>query len=149
MRASPFDRVTEASALGTALDGADAFLCHDRGNWWPGGDRPSAGRAFLRWGEVFMVRQNINRISAIALLVMSLLAFTLVLVAVAAGWNADMTDEGSAAHIFIFLSLCRLPLIGAFLITADRKRFSLVATILSLQVAAITLVFGPVAFFKL
>ena len=96
-----------------------------------------------------MVRQNINRISAIALLVMSLLAFTLVLVAVAAGWNADMTDEGSAAHIFHLLIALQLPLIGAFLITADRKRFSLVATILSLQVAAITLVFGPVAFFKL
>jgi len=95
-----------------------------------------------------MLRKKINRISAIAPLVMSALAFILVLIAVATGWDAGRTDEGSAAHIFHLLIL-QLPFVVAFLLTADWKRVMRVAATLSFQVAAIALAFGPVAYFKL
>ena len=96
-----------------------------------------------------MPRQQINRISAIAPFVMSLLAFTLVPVAVATGWDQGTKDEGSAAHIFHLLIALQIPFILAFLVTSDWKRFMRVAGILSLQAAAVVLAFGPVAFFKL
>lgn len=96
-----------------------------------------------------MLRREINRIGAIAPPIMSLLAFCLVLIAVGTGWVAGMTDEGSAAHIFQLLIALQLPLIVAFLVTADWKQFLRVAVILSFQVAAIAFAFGPVAFFKL
>jgi hypothetical protein len=96
-----------------------------------------------------MPHREINRISAIAPPVMSLLAFILVLVAVATGWDTGMTDEGSAAHIFQLLIALQLPFIVAFLVTADWKRFMRVAATVSFHVAAIAFAFGPVAFFKL
>jgi hypothetical protein len=96
-----------------------------------------------------MLRQKINRMSAIAPLAMSVLAFILVLVAVATGWDAGKTDEGSAAHIFHLLIALQLPFIVAFLATADWKRFMRVVATVSFQVAAIALAFGPVHFFKL
>jgi uncharacterized membrane protein len=96
-----------------------------------------------------MLRKKINRISAIAPLVMSALAFILVLIAVASGWDAGRTDEGSAAHIFHLLIALQLPFVVAFLLTADWKRVMRVAATLSFQVAAIALAFGPVAYFKL
>jgi hypothetical protein len=96
-----------------------------------------------------MRRQQINRVSAIAPFVMSLSAFILVLVAVAAGWDKGMTDEGSAAHLFQLLIALQIPFILAFLVTADWKRFVRVAGIVSLQAAAVALAVGPVAVFKL
>ena len=96
-----------------------------------------------------MHRQKINRISAIAPFVMSLSAFVLVLVAVATGWEKGIKDEGSAAHIFHLLITLQIPFILAFLVTADWERFMRVASIISLQSAAVALAFGPVAFFKL
>ena len=50
-----------------------------------------------------MPRQKVNQISAITPFVMSLLAFVLVLVSVATGWDRGTKDEGSAAHIFHLL----------------------------------------------
>jgi hypothetical protein len=96
-----------------------------------------------------MPRQKINRISAIAPFLMSLSAFILVLVAVATGWDKGAKDEGSAAHIFHLLIALQIPFILAFLVAADWKRFMRVAGVVSLQAAAVALVFGPVAFFKL
>ena len=96
-----------------------------------------------------MLRKKINRISAIAPLVMSALAFILVLIAVATGWDAGRTDEGSAAHIFHLLIALQLPFVVAFLLTADWKRVMRVAATLSFQVTAIALAFGTVAYFKL
>src|SRR5580700_4838952 len=72
--------------------------------------------------EALMPRQKINRISAIAPLVMSLSAFILVLVAVATGWGKGAEDEGSAAHIFQLLIGLQMPFILAFLVTADCRR---------------------------
>ncbi len=96
-----------------------------------------------------MFRQKIHRISAIVPVAMSLLAFTLVLVAVATGWEAGMTDEGTAAHIFQLLIALQIPFIIAFLVTSDWKQFARLSSTLCLQVGAIALAFAPVAFFKL
>ena len=96
-----------------------------------------------------MHRQKVNQISAVAPFVMSLLAFVLVLVSVATGWDRGKQDEGSAVHIFHLLIALQIPLIFAFLLTADWKRFMRVAGIVSLHAAAVALSFGPVALFKL
>jgi len=96
-----------------------------------------------------MSRQKINRIGTIAPVVMSLLAFGLVLLAVATGWDKDMKDEGAAAHIFQLLVALQIPFILAFLVTADWRRFRPILVILSIQVAALALAFGPVAYFRL
>jgi hypothetical protein len=96
-----------------------------------------------------MLRQKINGISAIAPLVMSAMAFILVLIAVANGWEVGSTDEGAAAHTFHLLIVLQLPFVVAFLITADWKRIMRVAATLGFQVVAIALDFAPVHFFKL
>ena len=96
-----------------------------------------------------MLCKKINRVSAIAPLVMSALAFVLVLIAVGTGWDAGRTDEGSAAHIFHLLIALQLPFVVTYLLTANWKRLMPVAFTLSCQVVAIALAFAPVAYFKL
>jgi cell division protein FtsW (lipid II flippase) len=94
-------------------------------------------------------RQEINRIGAIAPVVLSLLAFGLVIVAVATGWGMDMKDEGAATHIFHLLIALLIPLMLAFLATADWRRFGATLFIVSIQVVALALAFGPVHYFRL
>ena len=96
-----------------------------------------------------MSRQQINRIGAIAPVVMSLSAFALVIVAVATGWGMDMKDEGAAAHIFQLLVALQIPFMLAFLVTADWRRLRPILVTVSVQVAALALAFGPVLYFKL
>ena len=95
-----------------------------------------------------MFRQKIHRISAVVPIALSLLAFTLVLAAVATG-KAEMPDEGSAAHIFQLLIALQLPFITAFLVTADWKQSARIGATLCVQVGAMGLAFAPVAFFNL
>src|SRR5262249_37965412 len=92
---------------------------------------------------------RVETFAALAPLVLSLAAFILVLAAVATGWDLGSKDEGAAAHIFQLLIVGQVPIILAFLVTADWKRVMRVAGILSLQAAAIALAFAPVAYFKL
>lgn len=96
-----------------------------------------------------MTRRKINRISAIAPIVMSLLAVLIVLIAVTTGWERNLTDEGAAAHLFQILIVAQLPFILAFLVTADWKRLIQVARPLALQALCIGLAFCSVAYFKL
>jgi len=96
-----------------------------------------------------MTRRKINHISAIAPIVMSLLALLMVLIVVATGWERNLTDEGAAAHIFQLLILAQLPFILIFLVTADWKRLVQIARPLALQVLCIDLAVGSVAYFKL
>ena len=96
-----------------------------------------------------MSRRKINRIGAFAPVVMSLLAFGLVMVAVATGWGMDRKDEGAAAHIFHLLVALQIPFMLAFLVTADWRRFRPILVTVSIQVAALALAFAPVHYFKL
>jgi hypothetical protein len=96
-----------------------------------------------------MDRQKINRMSAIAPIVMSLMALALVLAAAATGWETHDTDEGTAAHIFQLLIAAQAPIVLLFLATADWKRFMPIVRTLAGQAAALIAAFAPVAYFNL
>ncbi len=96
-----------------------------------------------------MNRSSLNRLSARLPLVMSLLAFGLVLFALVTGWETHQRDEGAAAHVFQFLIAAQAPIILVFLATADWRRGLPAARILALQGAALALALAPVAIFRL
>ena len=96
-----------------------------------------------------MNRQNINRITGVAPVVLSLAALLIVLVAVATGWDKDLPDEGAAAHIFQLLIAVQVPIILLFLATADRKRITRIVGLVAFQAAALIVAIGSVAYFKL
>ena len=96
-----------------------------------------------------MNRQNINRITGVAPVVLSLAALLIVLVAVATGWDKGLPDEGAAAHIFQLLIAVQVPIILIFLATADRKRIMRIAGPVAFQAAALIVAIGSVAYFKL
>ena len=97
----------------------------------------------------FMSRQRINSISAIAPVVMSLMAFLIVLMVVITGWERNLKDEGAAAHMFQLLMVAQMPFILAFLVTANWKRGLRIARPLGIQFVAIGLALGSLAFFHL
>jgi hypothetical protein len=96
-----------------------------------------------------MTRQQVNRLSGIAPVVMSVLAFLVLMAALATGFERGEKDEGATAHTFQLLIVAQAPFILAFLATADWGRFVRVARYLALQIAALVLAFAPVAYFKL
>jgi hypothetical protein len=96
-----------------------------------------------------MNRQNINRISGVAPVVLSLAALLIVLVAVATGWDKGLPDEGAAAHIFQLLIAVQVPIILIFLATADRKQIMRIVGPVALQAAALIAAIGSVAYFNL
>ena len=96
-----------------------------------------------------MTRQQLNRLSGVTPIVMSLLAFAIVAAAVATGFEKGEKDEGAAAHVFQLLIVAQAPFILAFLATAEWDRLVRVARWLALQVAALVLAFAPVAYFRL
>jgi hypothetical protein len=96
-----------------------------------------------------MSRQKINRVSAIAPIVMSLLAFCIVLAVVATGWERRETDEGTAAHMFQLLIVLQVPFILGFMATANWQRFMEAARPMAFQVGALALALGSIAYFKL
>ena len=96
-----------------------------------------------------MTRQNINRISGIVPVIMSVMALTLATMAGVSGWGKGATDEGALAHIFQLLIVAQVPFIVTFLATANWGRILPVARPLAFQILAVALAFGPVAYFKL
>ena len=96
-----------------------------------------------------MRREKINRVSGITPIVMSLLALSIVLIVVTTGWERDLKDEGTAAHLFQLLIVAQVPFIVTFFATADWKRFMAVAWPLAFQIGALLLALGSIAYFKL
>ena len=96
-----------------------------------------------------MNRHGVNRICAIAPLVMSGLALLLALAAGIAGRDRGATDEGALAHAFQLLIVAQVPFVLVFLGTADWHRLVAVARPVILQTAAVCAAFAPVAYFKL
>lgn len=94
-------------------------------------------------------RVQINRISGFAPIVLSLLAFGVVIVAVITGWDKGSADEGSAAHIFQLLIVSEVPCMLLFIVTAEWKRVSRVAGLIGIQAVALVLALAPVAIFQL
>ncbi len=74
-----------------------------------------------------MTRDTVNRIVWTTPVLMSLVAFLIVIATVATGWEQRSADEGFAAHLFQILIVLQAPLIAAFLFTARTKRVGDVA----------------------
>jgi hypothetical protein len=96
-----------------------------------------------------MDRHLVNRMSAIAPLLMSAVALSLVMIAVTTGWQRDLPDEGLAAHLFQLLLLAQIPVIIVFVMTADKSRVRASATTIALHLAAIALALGTLFYFEL
>ena len=96
-----------------------------------------------------MTRQDLNRLSGIAPVILSLLGFAIILVVVTTGWERHLPDEGAAAHLFQLLVVAQVPLFLLFLWTADWTRKRTIVAFLVCQAAALLLALGSLAFFRL
>ena len=97
-----------------------------------------------------MNRQKINRISALAPVILSLLALLDVMIVVITGWERHLKDEGAAAHIFQLLIAAQVPFMLAYFATANwGDRVVSIARPPAVQLLAIGVAFGFVAFFRL
>jgi hypothetical protein len=97
-----------------------------------------------------MNRQKINRISAIMPVILSLLALLDVMFVVTTGWERHLKDEGAAAHIFQLLIVAQTPFLLAYFATANwSDRVVSIARPLVVQLLAVGVAFGSVAFFRL
>ena len=91
------------------------------------------GRAAVRWGPI----------------ILSAAALALLVFALSTGWERGLKDEGAVAHGWQVLMVLQLPLILAFVSTANWRRPRDVAKILALQVVAFTAALAPVALLRL
>lgn len=96
-----------------------------------------------------MDRKRFNDLSGIVPIVMSAMAFGLLIVALATGWDKGDPDEGTPAHLFQLLIVAQVPFLLAFIATADWAEAGRVGRTLAIQAAALVLAFAPVAIFKL
>jgi hypothetical protein len=91
-----------------------------------------------------MNARGLNRIFAVAPVVCSAIALALVLGNVAAGVPRQ-ADEGTAAHLFQLLIAIQLPLVIAFIATADWRRPVRPAMVLGMQALAGAAALGALA----
>ena len=89
-----------------------------------------------------MRRLRLNRAAALLPLLLSALAFALVVANVAAGVSPQ-PDEDASAHLWQLLMVAQLPLIVLFLATADWRRGG-PALLVGLQLCGIALACLPV-----
>jgi hypothetical protein len=90
--------------------------------------------------------QAIGRWGPIA---MSIAALAIVALVLATGWERGLKDEGAAAHLWQLLIILQLPLVAAFVLTADWRRPGPAGRTLMLQAALVALAMAPVAYFRL
>ena len=95
------------------------------------------------------LQERINRVGAVVPIAMSVLALATVVAVVATGWERHLKDEGAAAHIFQLLIAGQVPFIVGFLATANWRRVMQVVRPMAVQVTALALALGSVAFFRL
>jgi hypothetical protein len=107
-------------------------------------ERSEVRSIFLRdvSGRSDVSRSTVNRITLILPLVLSALAFALVMISVLSG-VPPQPDENASAHIWQLLMAAQLPLVVLFLATADWRSWS-PALLFGLQVAAIAAACAPV-----
>ena len=82
-------------------------------------------------------------------IVMSCLAILLLAIALTTGWERGYHDEGAVAHTWQLLIGLQVPLILAFVATADWKQPFGVLKVLALQGALLALAMAPVAILRL
>jgi len=96
-----------------------------------------------------MGHQRINRFTGAAPIGMSIAAYLLVLVFVAAHWTGDGRDEGTGAHLFQLLVAGQVPIVLIYLASADWRRFLTILRTLLFQALALAIAFGAVFLAKL
>ena len=79
---------------------------------------------------------------------MSVAAIALLIVAFTTGWERGSKDEGVVAHSWQLLVGLQVPLIVAFVATANWRRAPGVLGILGLQVLGLVLAMAPVAILR-
>lgn len=89
--------------------------------------------------------QRINRVSARAILILSLTALLTVLIGYA---QPPQPDEGSLAHIFQIAIVALVPMLLLFAGTADWKQPRQSARPLAFPVAALVLAFGALYYLE-
>jgi len=83
-------------------------------------------------------------------IVMSVAAIALLILALTTGWGKGPPgDEGAAAHLWQLLVGLQVPLIVAFLATAEWRRPLRIFAILGLQVLGLLVAMAPVALLRL
>jgi len=103
----------------------------------------------LAVGRNAMMRTQINRGAAIMPLFLSGAAFLLALGAGLMGWERNLPDEGTGAHLFQLMIAAQIPLIAILLWTADWSKPRSIGKWLMIDLAAIALACAPVALFRL
>jgi hypothetical protein len=94
-------------------------------------------------------RQTLNRIGAIAPVVMSLMALSMVGFQAATGRFRGGPYEGAPAHIFQLLVVLQVPFILVFLATANWGRIGQIVPPVALQAGGLALVVGSVAYLRM
>lgn len=96
-----------------------------------------------------MHTNTFTRFSALAPLVMSLVALALVIGRIAVVGTARQVDEGTVAHLFQLLIVCQLPIVAFFAIKWLRRIPKQALAVLALQALAVAVACAPVAYFNL
>jgi hypothetical protein len=96
-----------------------------------------------------MTRQTLNRIGAIAPVLMSLTALAMVAFQAETGLFRGGPYEGAPAHVFQLLVMLQPPFILIFLATANWQRIGRIVPPVVLQVGGLALVVGSVAFLRM
>jgi glucose-6-phosphate-specific signal transduction histidine kinase len=89
-----------------------------------------------------MTRFHVNRISFIFPLVLSVLAFALVMANISAGVRPS-ADENMSAHIFQLLIVAEVPFIAVFLASSYRRTHQW-GTLFAVQIVCIGMACSPV-----
>ena len=95
-----------------------------------------------------MSRQVVNRASAVAPIVMSLLAWGLVIFAATTGWQTRQPDEGAAARLFQLLIFTQPMLVLIFLATSEWRRPMRVVGVVALHMLGAALALGTLLYFE-
>ena len=95
-----------------------------------------------------MSKPRLNQILAIAPVVLSAFALSLVVMSLVAGWERKLKDEGAAAHTFQLLIVSQVPIVFTYLMTANWTRWRKVVGHLVLQGAAILVAHGASLIFQ-
>lgn len=95
-----------------------------------------------------MHTNTFTRFSALAPVVMSLVALALVSGRIALVGTARQVDEGTVAHLFQLLIVCQVPIIAFFAIKWLRRIPKQALAVLALQALAVAVACAPVAYFN-
>ncbi|WP_421847291.1 hypothetical protein [Novosphingobium sp.] len=84
-----------------------------------------------------MTRTQIHSVSGIGPLVLSGVALALLTIVLGTGWERNLNDEGTAAHLFQICVALQIPLIAVFALTSTSGEKAATARMLALQCAAL------------